>query len=551
MRKISKSQFFLGAGIAFVVVGLITYIAVWIYQYYYGMQRQDPKEFAPVVEADEYNIVYKGEYNQKAILVDDYVYLDMDVVNEEWAHEMLFYAEDVEKILYTTYTEQTEYALNGEEFKEWKGDIYMKAEEAHDMFGVMYTLNEKDRLVAVQDPGGLIGEVSKSGSYLLVSASEEERGYTKELKRGEVISLFETDIEGYYYAMSHDGYTGYISQERVKKSAEVISQKIPTEMEVDPFILPYEPVSIAWQQIYTSDFTSEIYDEIYYTAYYVDVVAPTWFKLNEKGGIDSLANEEYVLWTHNRGKQVWGLFDNQFDDELTYKALSSTDTRHALCEKLLNYCKKFDLDGINVDFENMSEETDRYFVQFLRELSIELRSQGYILSVDTMVPSEWTDYYRRDLMYELCDYVIVMAYDEHYSGSEVAGSVSSKRFAVEAIYNMMQEGVKADKLILGVPFYTRVWMGVEDLSSDAVGMDRAWGYVNDYELDVVYDEKTGQNYAEGMVGDTLYRIWLEDSTSMEWRLKLVQDNDLAGVAAWSLGFESYDIWAVYEEAFYS
>jgi len=151
----------------------------------------------------------------------------------------------------------------------------------------------------------------------------------------------------------------------------------------------------------------------------------------------------------------------------------------------------------------------------------------------------------------LCDFVIVMAYDEHYAGSEVAGSVSSQRFTMEAIYNMVQEGVKTDKLILGVPFYTRVWMGVEDLRSEAVGMNRAWGYVNDFGLDVVYDEKTGQNYAEGMVGETLYRIWLEDNTSMDWRLQLVLDNDLAGVAAWSLGMESYDIWVEYQEAFYS
>jgi len=551
MRKISKPKFFLGAGIAFVIVGVIAYAAVAIYQHFYGMQLRDMKELAPVTEAEEYNIMYKGEYNQKAILVDDYIYLNMNVINEEWAHEMLFYAEDVDKILYTTYTYQEEFAMNGEEFKEWNGDIYIKGETAREMFGLLYAINEKEKLVVVQDPGGLIGEVAKSGSYLLVSASEDERGYTKELKRGEVISLFEAEAEEYYFAMSHDGYTGYISKDRVKKSEEVISQKIPAEMEVSSQKFPVEPISIAWHQIYTDEFYYETSVEIYDTAYFVDVVSPTWFKLNERGGIDSLANEEYVDYCKYRGKQVWALFDNQFDDEITYKALSNTETRKKLCEKLLNFCEKYRLNGINVDFENMGEESERYFIQFMRELSITLRSEGYILSVDTPVPSEWTDYYQRDVLYKLCDFVIVMAYDEHYAGSEVAGSVSSQRFTMEAIYNMVQEGVKTDKLILGVPFYTRVWMGVEDLRSEAVGMNRAWGYVNDFGLDVVYDEKTGQNYAEGMVGETLYRIWLEDNTSMDWRLQLVLDNDLAGVAAWSLGMESYDIWVEYQEAFYS
>jgi spore germination protein YaaH len=187
----------------------------------------------------------------------------------------------------------------------------------------------------------------------------------------------------------------------------------------------------------------------------------------------------------------------------------------------------------------------------MRELAITLRSKGYILSVDVPVPSEWTDYYQRDVLYQLCDFVIVMAYDEHYDGSEVAGSVSSKRFVIDAIYNMMQEGVAADKLILGVPFYTRVWMGVEDLRSEAVSSSRGWGCVYDYGLEVKYDEQTGQNYAEGMVGETLYRIWLEDGTSMKWRLQLVNDNDLAGVAAWSLGYDNYELWLEYEEAFFS
>ncbi len=551
MRNISKSKFFLGAAIAFVVVGLIAYGAVAIYQHFFGMQRQNMRDTAPITEADEYNIMYKGEFHKKALLIDDYVYLDMEVVNEEWALEMLFHAEDVNKIFYTTYTEQEEYNIGGEEFIEWNGQIYMKAETAQEMFGLRYMINDKEKLVAVQDPGGLIGEVAKAGSYLLASPSEDERRYTKELKRGEVISLFEIEDENFYFSMSQEGYTGYIEKERVKKSTEVVSQKIPAEMEMPYNIFPTGPVSIAWHQLYTNDFYYETSEDIYDTAYFVDVVSPTWFKLNERGGIDSLANSEYVTYSRYRNKQVWALFDNQFDDEITYKALSDTENRKELCEKLVKLCEKYDLHGINVDFENLSEETMPYFVQFMRELSIELRSAEYILSVDLPVPSEWTDFYRRDIMYDLCDYVIVMAYDEHYSGSEVAGSVSSQRFTMEAIYNMIQEGVNTDKLVLGVPFYTRVWMGVEDMRSEAVGMDRAWGYVYDFGLNVVYDEKTGQNYAEGMVGETLYRIWLEDNTSMDWRLQAVLDNKLAGVAAWSLGLESNDIWVEYQEAFYS
>lgn len=553
MRKIKKSVFFTAAAIAFVIVGVIVYGAVAVYQYLYGMQLHDAKEGAPALEANEYNIMYKGEYNQKAVLVEDYIYLDMDVINEEWAQKMLFYAEDVNQVYYTTYTEMTEYTVGGEEFKEWNGEIYMKGQLAREMFGTQYTINEKSDTVTVQDPGGLMGEVTKPDSYLFVSTNEGERGYTKELKRGEVISLFEAEDPGYYFAMSHDGYTGYIAKDRVQESAEVISQKVPADLEMSYYKLPSEPVSIAWQQLYNNDFTGEVYNSIASAGYYINVISPTWFKLTEDGGISSLANEDYVIWNRSRGVQVWALFDNQFNDEITYAVLSNTQKRQALSQKLLEYCQTYNLNGINVDFENMSEKTYPYFIQFMRELSIVLRSEGYLLSVDCMVPSAWSDYHQRDVLSKLCDYVIVMAYDEHYSGSEIAGSVSSQKFAVEAVYNMLEEGVSSDKLILGVPFYTRVWMGQDgdELVSEAVGMDTAWGYVNDYELEVNYDEETGHNYAEGMVGDTLYRIWLEDTTSMKWRIQLVQDNQLAGLAAWSLGFEGSDLWTVYEEAFYS
>lgn len=549
MRQIRKRTFFLGALIAFAAVGAVAWVSVYIYHHFYGMLRMNVGEYAPVVEAGEYNLVYQGEYHGIAIKVDDQIYLDMDVLNEEWANNMLFYAEDVEKVYYTTPTEMVEIDINREGFKLWKGKVYMLGSMAKEMFGTQYKVNETDSMVALQSPGGTAGEVL-THAYLLSTPGQKERNYTAELKRGETIALYDCSEEGFYYAMTEDGYTGYVEAELLNVSESQLSQKTPPLYEMDDKYLPDEPVSLAWQQVYSSEFSAEVYNEIAAAGYYINVVSPTWFKLSEDGEIMSLANANYVDWSHNQGLQVWALFDNSFDDALTREALSSTENRHRLVQQLLQYCEEYELDGINVDFEQMSEETNRCFIQFLRELSVTLRQKGYLLTIDVPVPSEWTDYYQRDVMYDLCDYVIVMAYDEHYAGDTMAGSTSSQKFTAEAIYNMLQEGVGKDKLILGVPFYTRIWMGVDNLRSEAVGMDQAYTCVYDNDLTLTYDKETGQNYAEGMVGETLYRIWLEDTTSMKWRIKLMQDNDLAGVAAWSLGFESSDIWTVYEEAFY-
>lgn len=552
MNKIKKQVFFLAAAAALIVISLLAYFGVKVYHYYYGMLRMSAGEYAPVLEAGEYNIVYKGEYKNKAIKVDEQIYLDLDVINEDWAEEMLFYAEDIQKVLYTTPTEMTENEIDRDDFKKWQGRIYMRAELAKEMFGTQYKINEEDQMVAVQAPEDTIAEVIKSDTYLLVQPDEEERNYTAKLKKGETISVYETETEGFYLAMNELGYVGYVTEDQIQKTDTKLSRKQPPALEMPEDKLPGRTISLAFQQVYSNEFTAEVYSEIESAGYYINVVLPTWFKLNEEGGIDSLANENYVAWARNQGLQVWALFDNSFDDELTYRVLSDSAKRQALAKELLQYCEKYQLHGINVDFEEMSEKTDHYFIQFLRELSIELRTNGYLLSADCLVPSEWTSYYRRDIMGQLCDYVIVMAYDEHYSGDTVAGSTSSQQFTVSAIYNMLhEEGVSKEKLILGVPYYTRIWMGLENLRSEAVGMTSAKNFIEQNELTVTYDKETGQNYAEGMVDGTLYRIWIEDAASMKWRLKLMKDNALAGVAAWSLGLESDEIWTAYEEVLFS
>lgn len=552
MNTIKKQVFFLAAAAALIVMSILAYFGVKIYHYYYGMLRMSAGESAPVLEAGEYNIVYKGEYKNKAIKVEEQIYLDLEVVNEDWAEEMLFYAEDIQKVLYTTPTEMIENEIDRDDFKKWQGKIYMRADLAKEMFGTQYKVNEEDQMVAVQAPEDTIAEVVQSDTYLLIRPEEEERSYTAKLKKGETVSIYETDTEGFYLAMNELGYVGYVMEEQIQKTDIKLSRKQPPMLEMPEDKLPGRTISLAFQQVYSNEFSAAVYGEIESAGYYINVVSPTWFKLNEEGGIDSLANENYVAWARNQGLQVWALFDNSFDDELTYQVLSDSSKRQALAKQLLQYCEQYNLHGINVDFEEMSEKTDHYFIQFLRELSIELRTNGYLLSVDCLVPSEWTSYYRRDIMGQLCDYVIVMAYDEHYSGDTVAGSTSSQQFTVSAIYNMLhEEGVSREKLILGVPYYTRIWMGLENLRSEAVGMTSAKNFIEQNELTVTYDKETGQNYAEGIVEGTLYRIWLEDVTSMKWRLKLMKDNGLAGVAAWSLGLENNEIWSAYEEVLFS
>ena len=549
-RKLKKREFVLLAVLAFILIVLLAIGGVEIYQRYFGMILINSGEYAPVTDAGEYNIVYSGEYNRKAIMVDNQLYLDMDVVNEEWAGGLLFYADDVGKVMYTTATERTESEINRDDFKMWQDTVYMRADLAKEMFGLPYKINEEQRMVAINSPDAQMAEVIVSSAYLLNTPDPEERMFTVRLHAEDVVSVYETDAEDYYYVMSEDGYTGYLEKDEVKLRENKLSRKQPKAFKLDSDLLPQGRISLAWQQLYSNEFNQYVWGEIEDTSYYVNIVSPTWFHLNADGSVSSLANKEYVDWVHYRGLQVWALIDNGFDDALTYEVLSSTELRQNLVIQLLQFCKEYDLNGINVDFEQMGEETVHYFIQFLRELSIALRTNGYILSVDCPVPSEWTDYYRRDVMAEVCDYVIVMAYDEHYGGGPEAGSTASQNFTFQAVFDMLAEGVSKEKLILGIPFYTRIWMEGDELTSEAVSMWTVDKCIEEKGLTKSYDRAVGQYYAEGWVEDTLYRIWIEDASSMSWRLKLMKDNKLAGTAAWSLGLQNAAIWKAFEEAFY-
>ena len=202
------------------------------------------------------------------------------------------------------------------------------------------------------------------------------------------------------------------------------------------------------------------------------------------------------------------------------------------------------MDGINIDFEQLSEKTGEHFVQFLRELSIPCRANGIVLSVDNYVPIGNTAHYGRRQQGEVVDYVIIMGYDEHWSGSEEAGSVASIDFVETGIQRTVEE-VPAEKVINAIPFYTRVWKTEGgSVTSDAVGMESAENFLANHGVQAVWDETTCQNYAEFEENGILYQVWLEDEQSIQVKLNVMTNYNIAGVSAWKLGFERPAIWNV-------
>ena len=353
---------------------------------------------------------------------------------------------------------------------------------------------------------------------------------------------------------TENGFIGYVRNDTL--SGETVTEYTSdfVEPEYTSLTKDYD-ICLVWHQVFSSDDNNDL-SSLLEEARGVNTIAPTWFSLSDnEGNFTSLADTSYVETAHERGLEVWGLIDNFNKDVSTYEVLSRTSTRTALVENLTQAALDCGLDGINVDFESLTADVGPHFVQFIRELSVACRQNGLVLSVDNYVPTSGTSFYDRAEQAAVADYVIVMGYDEHWSTSD-AGSTASLPFVQSGIENTLLE-VPQNKLINAMPFYTRVWefdasvqvpAGEDPLAaqyvkrSTAVGMDRAKSLLEDGGAQLNWNSETGQYYGEYEQDGSLYRIWLEDATSLQAKLDLTASYDLGGIAFWKLGLESSDVW---------
>lgn len=367
-----------------------------------------------------------------------------------------------------------------------------------------------------------------------------------DVQKGDAL-LYLENLDNWCKVMTADGYTGYIQTEDISEP-EAIEARTAKKDSYERITRDHK-INLVWHQS-TSTESNDAMAEMTAEMTGVNVISPTWFSVtDETGTISSLASADYVKLTHDAGREVWGLIDNfnEAFDETTDLAYASVRSR--IIEQLLAEAASCGMDGINVDFENLKEAGIPHYLQFLRELTSAAHAQNLVVSVDTPVPQAYTMYYQRGEQARFVDYMIVMAYDEHFAGSEEAGSVSSLPFVQQAVEEMTRV-MPADQVICGIPFYTRVWtekFGQSAITSEVLGMDGAKNYAKENQMTETWDASLGQNVATVETSDARYTIWMEDEQSMEEKLKVIQSADLAGVAEWKLGFECADVWSLISE----
>ena len=383
-----------------------------------------------------------------------------------------------------------------------------------------------------------------------------------ELKKKDEVTVVESE-QNWKKVRTADGVIGYVKNKALKNEEKKNITRKFEEQDYSNISKDYT-INMAWHNVTNQDANNAVAQRIAQTKG-LTTLAPTWIHVADtNGNISSIASADYVSYAHKQNVEVWMTvrdFDGGISSEKeSYELLSYTSRRETLITQLIAEALRVGVDGINVDFEKISDKCGEHYIEFIRELSVKCRQNGLVLSVDNYVPKSFNTQYDRKEQGIVADYVVIMGYDEYYAGSPEAGPVSSYNYVKEGITETLKE-VPAEKVISGIPFFTRLWKETpkteEELKSDkgtdaeqysatvesdAYGMDNAQAIVKQAGVDTTWDKKAGQNYATWEADGSKYEIWLEDSKSIEAKLKLMKKYKLAGTAEWSLGQESSDIW---------
>ena len=523
------------------VLGIVTHVVM---KYIPSGEKMDLNEYYGEMADGEIAIVLGTEKLDERGLVDgDRVYLPLNVVNT-YLNQRYYWDSANQQVLYATPSELTTVAASSESGDQvWLKDdtVYLNLTYIQQYTDIDAYISKEPYKIAIQYQFDNIKTVTVKKNTSIRYRGGIKSPVVTSVKKGAQLRLIE-ELDNWDQVATDDGYIGYIDKKNVGKASETTFDR-NFEREQYSYLTMDGKVNMVWHQVTSTDANAYFADA---TANMtgVNVISPTWFYLlDTSGNIANISSADYVAQAHEKGLKVWGLIDNFTQEVSTTETLSNTAARQNIISQLIQAATSVGMDGINVDFESLSEDVGIHFLEFLRDLSIECHKNNLVLSVDNPVPEDFTSHYDRAEQGRVVDYVIIMGYDEHYVGSE-AGSVASLPWVEQGIQDTLAE-VPAERVINAVPFYTRLWRTTGgNVTSEAIGMDQAQQVISENNVETYWDKTTSQNYGKYDIDNSTYQIWIEDSQSIAEKVKLVSKYNLAGVSAWKLGFENSGIWQV-------
>lgn len=579
-KKKNNTHVFVAAAFIVIVI-MIAGISMLIKKYSPSKERVDLNAYYNIQNEDDMAVILDNErLEEVAKYWDGHVYLEYRVVQDKLNQR--FYWDFYENILrYVTPTDVVSVNAGEQSFMVSKtsentdytivkvdaDQMYIALDFVQKYTNIDFQVSEEPNRVQITSKWGDVKTAQTKGDTEIRQKGGIKSPVVADVAKGSKVTVLESG-DNWSKVCTEDGMIGYLKNKRL---GEVTTETLSREFEEPVFthMLKDKTISLGWHQVTNQDGNNRVANVLQSTKG-INVLSPTWFYLNDNNGsIYSLANQNYVDYCHQQGVEVWALVSNLENSEVdTTYVLSHTSVRDKLVNEIIAAAIQYNLDGINLDFEALSaytseEDGNRYvgdaYIQFVRELSIKCKNNNIVLSVDNYVPSSYTEFYNRSEQALFADYIIIMAYDEHTRVSDDVGPVASIGFVKEGVENTLKE-VPAEQIILGMPFYTRVWEltpkegageDVESASEDYLpyeftcveeGMQTVENRYTVNGAQPVWDEESGQYYTEYENGGKTYKIWIENEASLEEKLKVMKEHSLAGAAYWKLGFERSSAW---------
>ena len=553
--------------IAVILIVLILLVGLFsgiMEKYSYSNERMDLNEYFQVYTENELSILWEDDFlEEKGMIQNSICYLSLSTV-QTYLNSRFYFDSGENLLIYTTpteiiraYVDESAYTVDQTAVSSDYQVVVMEEGIPYIAVDFVKTYTNFDYEL-FKDPNRI--ELHKESTELTIADLKRntkvryqggiKSPILKDMQKGDTVTVLET-MEKWSKVKTADSIIGYVENKYLTDERTWERTVVPTvEEPVYTSIHKDYPIYLVWNVV-TNPVANDNVEGLLANTKAINTISPTWFALSDnEGNFTSLADKSYVDLMHQRGIEVWALIDNftgRIGEESinTKEVLSSTTKRTYLIQNLMGQVLANGIDGINVDFEQVPRESGGDYVQFLRELSVACRLNNIVLSVDNYVPTEYTAYYNRKEQGIIADYVIIMGYDEHYSGSEI-GSIASINYVEGGIKDTLNE-VPKEKVINAIPFYTGIWKTAGGTTTlDKVSMSYGEKYMTENGGSSSWDEVTCQNYTTFQVEDTICQIWLEDEASIQTKLNVMKNYDIAGVAEWRLGLEKPEVWDLIE-----
>ncbi len=530
---------------------IIVFVVYIIYSDYTQVEVQN------ISEDDSFFVLIE---DIKLMEESDYMYIDDEIhftyeFLKEFVDEDLFYDKEESVVVITNQQSVGRFSLemstgtiNGKEIqlitplRNINQNVYVPNNLVKEIYRdeLVFKWNDKSLIVDYAGYEYIEGEL-KEDSQVHLSPHKRSARIGNNLEAGEKVVVF-AEESSWFKIRTKEGLVGYVHEDNLLIEYGKNRFRIKMENAENTTSNTSELINLTWDYTYAPMRNVESVQDLPG----VNVVAPTWFDVTDiEGTIYDKGSREYSRLYREKGYRIWPAVTNSFDPELTSELLKSSDTREKLIDELLNIYQYYQADGINIDFENIYYEDRDNLTQFVRELYPIFNSNGLTVSMDVTPRStspNWSMVYDREKLQESLDYVMLMAYDQHWAASPIAGSVAEYWWVENSVTRILEQ-VPPHKLVLGMPFYSRVW-DVDDsgVSSQAVTMSTAMEFIEKNEIETTWDENSKQYYGEIKVGDITRKIWLEDENSLYYKVSIVHKYNLAGMATWRKGFEIPSVW---------